>query len=137
MHVKAALRVSLTVIFCGILSLFTGSAFAQGSRTITGNIRDEKGLPMAGASISVKGTQRGATTDSTGNFTLTVADNHTTLLVAYVGYETQEINISKGVSFNVQLSPDRNTRQLEDMVVVGYGTQRKVNLTGSVASVTS
>src|SRR4051812_46523898 len=102
MHVKAALRVSLTVIFCGVLFLFTGSAFAQGSRTITGNIRDEKGGPLAGASISIKGTQKGATTDSAGNFTLALEDNNGILVIAFIGYETQQISTAGRSSLTVQ-----------------------------------
>ena len=137
MHVKAASRVSLTVIICGILFLFAGAARAQGGKTITGNVKDEKGLPMAGASVSIKGTQKGTTTDSSGNFTLTLADNNAVLIIAFVGYETQEVSAARGSSFHVQLGPDAKVRQLEDMVVVGYGTQRKVNLTGSVAAISS
>jgi len=137
MHVKAALRVSLTAIICGILFLFTGGARAQGSRTITGNVKDEKGLPLAGASVSIKGTQKGTTTDSAGNFTLTLTNGNAVLVIAFIGYETKELNTTGNTSFNIQLPPDKNTRQLEDIVVVGYGTQRKVNLTGSVAAISS
>jgi len=136
MHVKA-MKVSLVTMLYGILFLFAGSARAQGGRTISGNIRDEKGLPMAGASISIKGTQRGTTSDSSGNFSLILPENAGTLIIAFVGYETREVNAANGSSFAVLMTPDKNTRQLEDMVVVGYGTQRKVNLTGSVASITS
>ncbi|MDO6429299.1 TonB-dependent receptor [Flavitalea sp. BT771] len=136
MHVKA-MKVSLVTMLYGILFLFAGSARAQGSRTISGNIRDEKGLPLAGASISIKGTQRGTTSDSSGNFSLSLPENTGTLIIAFVGYETRELNAANGVSLSIQLTPDKNARQLEDMVVVGYGTQRKVNLTGSVASITS
>src|SRR5207245_438523 len=84
-----------------------------------------------------KGTQKGVTTDSTGAFSLSLPEKNSVLLIAFVGYEPRQVNAANGTTFNVQLVPDRNSRQLEDMVVVGYGTQRKVNLTGSVAVITS
>lgn len=137
MHVKNALRVSLLTAIYGILLLFAAGAQAQGNKKISGTVTDEKGNPMTGASVTIKGTQIGATTDSSGNYTLTLPGNNPTLIIAFIGYESREVNASNGTTFNVQLTPDRNIRQLEDMIVVGYGTQRKVNLTGSVAAITS
>ncbi|HTI10419.1 MAG TPA: TonB-dependent receptor [Puia sp.] len=137
MHVKAALRVSLAAALYGMLIFFAPGVFAQSGKKIAGTIKDEKGNPLAGASVTIKGTQKGVITDSSGNYSLSLPENSNTLIIASIGYESQEINVTKGSTFNVQLSLDKNTRQLEDMVVVGYGTQRKVNLTGSVAAITS
>src|SRR5882762_2582004 len=127
MHVKAAARASLVALLYGTLLLFAGSALAQGDKKITGSVKDEKGLPMAGASVSIKGTSKGTTTDSSGNFSITASETNSVLVIAFLGYETRQIGTAGGAVFNIQLAPDRNAHQLEDMVVVGYGTQRKVN----------
>ena len=137
MHVKSALRISLVTAIYGILILFAAGAHAQGNKKISGAIKDEKGAPLAGATITVKGTQKGTTTDSSGNYSLTLPENNNVLIISYGGYESREINVANGSTFNMQLMPDKNSKQLEEMIVVGYGTQRKVNLTGSVASITS
>ncbi|MEQ8554168.1 MAG: TonB-dependent receptor [Cyclobacteriaceae bacterium] len=98
-------------------------------RTVSGNILDENGEPLPGASIVVKGTTVGTTTDFEGNFQLNVSDSDI-LTVSFVGYKALEIPVANRTSFNFKMEPD--AEQLADVVVVGYGTQRKVNLTGSV-----
>lgn len=137
MHVKSAFRVSLVAAICGILLLSATTAHSQGTKKISGTVRDEKGNPLAGASISVKGARKGAITDSAGNYSIILSEKNTLLEIAFIGYATRELNVANGSSFNVQLTPEKNAKQLEDIVIVGYGTQRKVNLTGSVASITS
>lgn len=99
---------------------------------ITGQVNDEKNLPMPGATVQIKGTKIGTTTDVNGKFTLTVPEN-ATLLISSIGYLPREIEVNGRRSFNVQLQS--NTKDLTEVVVVGYGTQKKKDVTGSVGSV--
>ncbi|MGS2761560.1 SusC/RagA family TonB-linked outer membrane protein [Sinomicrobium sp. M5D2P9] len=101
-------------------------------QTITGIITDENGVPLAGATIIEKGTTNGATTDFDGNFSIDVEDD-AFLQVSYLGYKTQEISVNGRSVINIQLIPD--AAQLDDVVVVGYGTQKKTDITGSIGSV--
>jgi TonB-linked SusC/RagA family outer membrane protein len=133
---SSLLSVSRSAIaICAVLMTLAVTTYAQSGKLVSGTITDEKGNPMAGATISVKGAQQGTTTDEKGHYSLKIPDN-STLIIAFIGYAPKEISAAKGETFNVQLSSN-NAKQLEDMVVVGYGTQKKVNLTGSVAAVTS
>ena len=125
---------TLQLFFLCILSLFIGQVAAQ-SKTITGNIRNQAGMPMGGASITVKGTAIGTVADSTSSFTLNIPSTAKTLVVSSVGYLTQEVNIAGQTSVSVILSPLEST--LSDVVVVGYGTARKKDLTGSVSSISN
>lgn len=102
-------------------------------RLITGTVTDEKGVSLPGVSIVVKGTQRGAISDAKGTFQLAVPDNAATLVISFVGYLTQEITLNNRTAIDIQLAPD--TKALEEVVVVGYGTQRKIETTGAIASV--
>ncbi|WP_245975282.1 SusC/RagA family TonB-linked outer membrane protein [Deminuibacter soli] len=103
------------------------------NKTVSGTVKDEKGSPIQGASVAVKGTTRGTTTNATGSFTISVKPGTTTLVVSYVGYTSQEIDISSSATADVSLKPE--TGSLNDIIVIGYGTVRKKDLTGSVASV--
>lgn len=107
--------------------------FAQGI-TVKGIVIDETDIPLIGATVQVKGGQAGAATDLDGNFTLTVNKN-ATLVVSYIGYLTQEVKVQGKNQLTIKLVPDSKT--LDEVVVVGYGTQKKVNLTGTVSAVTS
>ena len=102
----------------------------QSKVTITGKVTDASG-PIIGASVVQKGTTNGTITDFDGNFTLDVPTN-ATLVISYIGYKDQEIKVGNQRSFNIKMSED--TQALEEVVVVGYGTQKKVNLTGSIAT---
>lgn len=99
-------------------------------RTISGRILDENNDGLPGANILVKGSTNGTTTDVEGNFTLRIDEGQTTLIVSSVGYATQEINIVNQSTIQVKLSTDNKI--LDEVVVVGYGTQKKVNLTGAI-----
>jgi len=109
------------------------SAQQQG-KTITGKVVDANGEPIIGANIIEVGTTNGTVTDIDGNFSLKVADN-ATIRVSYIGYVEQEINTAGKTSFNITLVED--TQTLEEVVVVGYGTVRKRDLTGSVSQITA
>ena len=102
---------------------------------ITGTVTDADGEPLPGASVMVKGTAQGTTADVNGTYSLTVADGNAVLSVSYVGYVSQEIAVGNRRTINVTLSED--TRVMEEVVVVGYGTQRRGNVTGSIATVNS
>ena len=99
-----------------------------------GRVLDANGSPVIGATIMEKGTTNGTVTDMDGNFTLNVS-NKSTLEVSYIGYVTQQIRATAGKQLIVKLKED--TELLEEVVVVGYGSQSKVNLTGSVATVST
>lgn len=107
-------------------------AFAQ--KAITGQVLDNLDEPIIGASVLEKGTSNGTITDLDGNFNLTVSPQ-ATLVISYIGYATQEIPVAGKSSFKVILKED--TEQLEEVVVVGYGVQKKSSMTASVASISS
>lgn len=96
---------------------------------ISGKVTDEKGEGLPGVSILVKGTQQGTITDENGSFQLDVPEG-SILILSFVGYETQEITIGKETTLNLSLKVDQ--KSLEEVVVVGYGTQRKGSVTGAV-----
>ena len=99
---------------------------------ITGNVTDENGAGLPGVSILVKGTQRGTTTDQNGDYRLSVENTSATLVFSFVGYVSQEVVPGNRTQINVSLKPD--LKALEEVVVVGYGTVKKSDLTGSVSS---
>lgn len=103
-------------------------------RTIVGKVTDDKGESLPGVNIVLKNSTTGTITDLDGSFTLTIPEGGTsTLVFSFVGYVTQEITVGAQSSLQVQLKAD--SKALEEVVVVGYGTQRKSDLTGSVASI--
>lgn len=102
------------------------------SRKVNGIVKDQNGEPVIGANVSVKGTTVGTITDIDGNFTLVVPDD-AVILVSYIGYLPQEVKSGSKQLFNIILKED--TQKLEEVVVVGYGVQKKVNLTAAVATV--
>jgi len=102
---------------------------------VTGKVTDENGADMPGVSVLVKGTQRGSTTDQVGTYSLSVSDGSAILVFSYVGYISQEITVGNKSTINLSLSPD--TKSLGEVVVVGYGTQKKSDITGAIGSVTA
>ena len=120
-------HVVLLVLFCAIPF---GMSFAQS--TIKGTVSDELGEPVIGASVKVQGTNDGAITDLNGNFSVTAASN-ATLSISYVGYVTQEVKVGGKTNITVTLAEDNTT--LNDVVVIGYGTQKKKLVTGATVQV--
>jgi outer membrane receptor protein involved in Fe transport len=104
-------------------------------RTFSGKVTEENGQPIPGVSISLKGTSKGANTDINGNFKIEVMDENSILVFSFVGFETQEISVGKTDNLLIKLKV--NTKLLSEVVVVGYGSQKKANLTGAVDQVTS
>ena len=107
---------------------------SQNDNKITGTIVDASGIPVIGANVMVKGTTNGTITDMDGRFTLDVPKD-AVLEVSYIGYSTQTVKVGGQKSLSIMLRED--TQALDEVVVVGYGTQKKVNLTGAVAQVTA
>lgn len=103
--------------------------------TVKGRITDSEGAPVIGAAIMIQDTNSGSVADVDGNFSLSGVKSDDVLEISSIGYKTQEIPVGSRTVFNVMLETD--ARLLEEVVVVGYGTQTKVNLTGSVATVTN
>lgn len=117
-----------------ILTVTEKNVPQQSVKKITGVVTDKAGEPVIGANVTVKGTTDGAITDFEGRYSLEISGN-VVLLVSYIGYISQEIRTENKASVNVQLLEDMQL--LEEVVVVGYGTQKKANLTGAVSQVGS
>lgn len=117
-----------------ILLLLFASNFLIGQTGIQGNVTDENNQPIIGANIIVAGTTTGTTTDVDGNFNLS-ASSDDEIEISYLGYLTQSITVGNQTNIVVQMSVDSET--LDEVVVVGYGTQKKSTLTGSVVNVSS
>jgi TonB-linked SusC/RagA family outer membrane protein len=104
---------------------------------VSGTVKDEEGTPLPGVTVVVKGTTIGASTNADGNFNLTLPDEQSngTLVFSYIGYSTQEVPLNGQTNVNVTMVTD--AQALEEVVVTGYGTQRKSDVTGSVGVVNS
>lgn len=118
-------------IYLLFLLLFVGIGITFAQTRVEGNVIDETGEPVIGASIQIKGTGQGTVTDFDGDFTLSVPAGSNTLIVSYVGMITQEVAVKP--SLRIVLKSD--SELLDELVVVGYGTQKKANLTGAVTTV--
>ncbi|KAA5827455.1 TonB-dependent receptor [Algibacter amylolyticus] len=118
-----------------VLALFFITFAGAQNIDISGNVQDETGLPIPGANIIVKNTTRGTTTDFDGNFILTGVEKGTTIMVTFIGYVTKEIVISNNNNLAIKLQED--LAQLDEVVVVGYGTQKKKDVTGAVSIVSA
>ena len=115
-----------------LMSMLCLTIFAQGHQ-VSGIVKDATGEPMIGANVMVKGTTNGTITDFDGNFTLSGVKASDVLVFSYIGCITQEIKVGNQTKFDVTLKDD--AQALEEVVVIGYGTTKKKDLTGSVASV--
>jgi len=118
----------IIVAFIFLLALQT--SWAQS--VLTGSISSDNGDLLPGVTIVEKGTTNGTTTDTNGNFSLNLLSNNAMLVVSYIGYVTQEVNIGNRTTIKILLQPD--AKSLEEVVVVGYGTVKKSDVTGSVIS---
>ena len=116
-----------------------GGVFAseavQQNRTVTGVVKDATGEPMIGVTIQVKGTGDGTITDIDGKYTLNVSGNNSVLIFSFVGYQSQEITVGSKSTINVVLKED--SEMIDEVVVIGFQSQKKENLTASVASVSA
>src|SRR5690606_25523899 len=123
--------------FAMMLALLPWMGHAQDTFTATGTVRSadasQNNPALQGVSVTLKGSNAGTTTDQSGRFSIEVPSTGAILVFNYLGYETREVSVSANQSIDVLLSPV--DQQLEEVVVVGYGTQRKSDLTGSVGLV--
>lgn len=120
------------LIFTFLLLISASNNFAQTRRTITGVIKDEKNEALPGVSILVVGSSNGVASDIQGKFSITINNNNDVLRFTSVGFVTKEIMVGNQTSINLNLQPD--TKQLKDVVVIGYGTSTKQDVTGSITS---
>lgn len=124
----------LSAILCLVLA-FTVQVVSAQDRTVTGRVTDSKdGSPVAGASVQPKGSRTGTSTKPDGTFSLSVGSNVTTLVITSVGYESQEVSVAGKSSVEVSFVATFGSN-LNEVVVTGYGTAKKKDLTGSVGSV--
>jgi len=131
---KLIKRWKTAVLLIGI-SLFSGPLFAQNS-TITGKVADEKGQPLIGATLKLKTGQGATITDVDGAFALPVPSDVTTITVSYIGYFSKDVSV-KPTTRNILIILLPNPNNLNEVVVVGYGAQRKGDVTGAIATVSS
>lgn len=121
---------------CLLLALMLGiSSYAMAQRTVTGTVTDGRGDAVISATVQVKGTSVGATTDIDGKYSIKVPEGSNTLIFSYIGYATQEIEL--GASNTVDVTMTEDVAVFSEVVVVGYGTQTRKEVTSSVVSVKS
>ncbi|MDQ3683777.1 MAG: TonB-dependent receptor [Bacteroidota bacterium] len=131
---KCWLKLFFIVLLAGICFFLPEKSFAQ--QTINGTVKDaNNGNPLAGATIAVKGGSQSTASNVNGAFSIAVPGNNSTLVISYVGYATQEVSV--GNSTNLEIALVSNSVELNQVVVVGYGTQNKKDITGSVKSLKS
>ncbi|MDB5061875.1 MAG: SusC/RagA family TonB-linked outer membrane protein [Mucilaginibacter sp.] len=120
------------VIICMFLS---DRVFAQDQIKISGSVTDTTGAALTGVAVRFRGTQTGTTTDVNGKFNLTAPGGNSVLVFSYVGFASQEVPLNGQTTFNIRLKA--NNTSLQEVVVTGYGSQKKESITGSIASITS
>lgn len=136
LKIFASLFWVLGIILCGLpTSLYAGNSSPnlefQQTKTITGKIiSDDDALGLPGVTVIVKGTTTGTSTDFDGNYSIKVPSNDAVLVFSYLGYTSQEVTVGTKTTINITLKPDATT--LDEIVVVGYGAQKKLVVTGSI-----
>ncbi|ULQ51300.1 SusC/RagA family TonB-linked outer membrane protein [Flavihumibacter fluvii] len=137
MKVRLLCRLLLLLLLCTALDAITNNVYSQptSSKIVSGRVNDENGNGLAGVSVMVKNTTNGTTTDETGKYSISVSGSEDVLVFSSLNYQTQEQKVGDRTTINLQMAVDVKGKSLNEVVVVGYGTQRKVDLTGAVASV--
>ncbi len=123
-----------------LLCFFLVASYSASAQTgsISGRVLDETNQPLPGASVSVKGTNRSTSTDSNGNFKINGVNNGSqTILISFIGYQQLEKTVNVNGNVTVDLNLESNAQDLNEVVVIGYGTQQKKGLTGSIVTVNS
>ena len=118
----------------GLLFVLMGMQYAFAQQTITGIITDENDAPIPGANILIKGTTKGTQTDFDGNYSIETSAEDV-LVISYLGYATQDVTVGDQTSIDIKLQTDQE--KLDEVVVIGYGTVKKSDLTGSISRVDS
>lgn len=117
-----------------ICFFFTPSLYAQ-NKTVTGTVTDQNNVPLARASVTIKGKNGGVTTDNRGTFKISMPPDADVLVISYVGAANQEISLNGRSTISVVM--DVTNSNLSQVVVIGYGTQRRQDVNGAIASVSS
>jgi TonB-linked SusC/RagA family outer membrane protein len=135
-HVRAAMYCPpvsyFKSLFVFIFLFVWSTSFAQNSITVSGTVEDKTG-PLEGVNVSVQGTNTGTLTDKNGKFSLAVPDNNASLIFSFVGYVARTVQVGGNTTFNITLEAE--DKSLNEVVVIGYGTAKKKDLTGATASV--
>lgn len=129
------MKKKLVIVFYIICCISVFNQIQAQNRIITGNVLDENNSPIIGASIKFIGssTVQGTISDYNGNFKLEIPDETTFIQISYIGYKTQKVNVAGKSTFNIIMV--NNIQQLQEVVAVGYGNQKKINLTGAIENV--
>ncbi|QEC66569.1 TonB-dependent receptor [Panacibacter ginsenosidivorans] len=136
---KKGLCYLLPVLFSSGILLVPQNSLAKNfyktapDKSVSGKITDDKGAPLSNVSVLLKGTKKGTTTNLNGEFSISVPDDNAVLIISYVGYQNKEITIGNQTNITVALTIA--SENLTDVVVVGYGTQKKVTVTGAVSAI--
>src|SRR6478609_5191039 len=126
----------IAALLCNLsLSAAERTTVSLADVVVTGQVMDEANRPIPGVNVIIKGTSKGTSTDQDGKFSIAVQDNNSVLVFSFIGYSAKEVVVGSQTVINVSLDPDVST--LEEVVVVGYGSQTKSSVTGSVSSVSS
>lgn len=123
------MKKNIIIILGCLLTLFTTKGYAQ-NIDITGTVLDEFNEGLPGASVSVKGTTQGTVTDLDGKFSIKVSNSKSVLIVSFIGYQTQEVVVGNQRSIQIKMKDD--SKMIDEVVIVGFGTQKKINATGAV-----
>jgi len=126
-------KTKYSAVFLFFLTFLLSSAIKAQSTVIEGKITDASGLSLPGVNIQEKGTKNGTSTDFEGSFKINVTNNRAILVISYLGFQTQEVSVAGKTKINVSLAEQSNS--LNEVVVVGYGSVKKTDLTGSVSTI--
>ena len=122
-----------TICLVGLVWIFSFSAYAQDGFTVTGTVTDEYDAPLPGATVVEKGTTNGVSTDFDGNYSISVANQNSVIVISYIGYAAQEIPVAGNSEINTTMEPSAST--LDEVILVGYGSVKKKDLTGAISQV--
>ncbi|GAB2536036.1 SusC/RagA family TonB-linked outer membrane protein [Spirosoma aerophilum] len=139
LQLRSLLRISLQqglyqLILIVVFSTFAFTHDARADQAVSGTVLDEKGTPLVGVNVQIRGTTRGTASDARGTYRIDVPNGNSVLVFSYIGYRKKEITVGNQSIINVSLETDAGA--LEEVVVVGYGTQKRSSLTGAVSTVT-
>lgn len=124
---------TITASLAGSPTVHVAEGAPGAAVTVTGRVSDEKGGVLAGVTVVEKGTQNGTSTDANGDYSISVAGNNSVLTFSFIGFSSKEEVVGNRTSISTQLVAE--DKSLDEVVVVGYGTQKKVNVTGAVSSI--
>ena len=132
---QSLLKLAFAAVMLMLVAPFAGSQAVAQTHNLTGTVVDAQGNPVAGAAVVIDGTTKGTSTGSDGSFALNGVMANQSLLVTFIGYEPQTVAIGSQTNMKVVLKEDNQT--LDEVVVIGYGVQKKRDVTGSITSVKS